>query len=1135
MALITPTSSFQALFDRVATLEQMVTSPDVIPSGGSTGSFESITLTPPGGGPAVVLDATIPGVPTGLTAAAGAFQEKSYADLSWTAPASPPAYSYQVEVARKDVTAGTYAISEVRQTVGTSMRVEGLDAGVVYGYRVAGLSRAGTIGSFSARFDFTATLDSTAPPAVTGLTVLRGAASVIATWSASTADDVKNGHGIYQVELSIDNFATVLTSARQGGTVMVFGNQTTQQTYFVRVAAIDSSGNQGPYSTIVSTTAGGITSTMILADAIGPTQLAAGSVTAAKVAFSVGGGNLLKNSGFESQAGVLANWDATIVSSVTPGRSGAGTAVRLATATAQYAQQTLVLPPGSYVFTAWLRANALTTNGYGIQVSGGTSTNTLAAASNLTTGWVRHTAYVTTTAATTTVYFQIVTTSNAGAAGTLDVDDVQVEAGTLATSYAPKPDEILPGTVGTAEIAANAVTAAKITANTITAAQIAADTITANEIAANAITATELNANAVTAGKIAANAITATNIQSGAITTDKLTVAQTGDNKIINGDFEGTTYVQNGQTVPESWGANDAFTAGSAIGRSTGANGVGYSAWLLPASGGASVALISKGFPVLANQTYTWSARYLTEAAKAAGLYVQAFVVPSAGLYTTTGNIEIFQLVFNAGGSAGVWNYADGKFTTTTNGYLIIRLYTEDPSVGVAVRFDEIYVRPVERSVTIADGSISAVNITSGTITADLIGAGQITTNLMTANSINGDRISGNTLDVAKIITSTLAAKTITIGAGGQLQVGTNPGAGTTGLIFNSQGISLYNASARTVFLDAATGAATFTGTVSGSTITGSVYQTASAGARIVIATTLGAYGSDSVANLFFLSSRSGAGDYNAGRIFAYNNNSTSTGLVIQSGTASAGSDYPPNIILLSGSTVQNSQVNIGAGSVNVSGSFGVQPGLGTSGIGPYGIYSTGNGTNTLAIQAVSGFIEASVYQNGDWGNRGFRSTGTGGGVAAGYGFYVPSYSSACSITWRPDIPALIAYNSNDSSGVPFWASSHVVFSSAALKSEIVPMDVGVDTLRKLSPKRFKFNTVEGRKGVKSDNQYGLIAEEVAAIFPAAVRPDEHGKPLGISLDQLIALLVKVCQEHDESMSLLSTRFDELKALVNKK
>lgn len=112
----------------------------------------------------------------------------------------------------------------------------------------------------------------------------------------------------------------------------------------------------------------------------------------------------------------------------------------------------------------------------------------------------------------------------------------------------------------------------------------------------------------------------------------------------------------------------------------------------------------------------------------------------------------------------------------------------------------------------------------------------------ITFGEMSGDRITANTIDVAKLKADTaLISKTLIIGAGGVFKVGNPP---TTGMFINDQGISLYAGGARTVFLDAVTGNASFKGTIDATggtfsgnitasgTITGGVLQSAMSGAR---------------------------------------------------------------------------------------------------------------------------------------------------------------------------------------------------------------------------------------------------------------------------------------------------------------
>ena len=86
-------------------------------------------------------------------------------------------------------------------------------------------------------------------------------------------------------------------------------------------------------------------------------------------------------------------------------------------------------------------------------------------------------------------------------------------------------DKIFAGAVSADKIAANAVGAVAIAAGAVLADKIDAGAVTAVKIAAGAIIAEKIGAGAVTADKIAANAVTAVKIEAGAVTADKINVA----------------------------------------------------------------------------------------------------------------------------------------------------------------------------------------------------------------------------------------------------------------------------------------------------------------------------------------------------------------------------------------------------------------------------------------------------------------------------------------------------------------------------------------------------------------------------------------------------------------------------------
>jgi hypothetical protein len=58
--------------------------------------------------------------------------------------------------------------------------------------------------------------------------------------------------------------------------------------------------------------------------------------------------------------------------------------------------------------------------------------------------------------------------------------------------------------------------------------------------------------------------------------------------------------------------------------------------------------------------------------------------------------------------------------------------------------------------------------------------------------------------------------------------------------------------------------------------------------------------------------------------------------------------------------------------------------------------------------------------------------------------------------------------------------------------------------------------------------QYGLIAEEVAAVAPELVAPDLDGKPYSVKYHELPALLLNEVQEQEREIAALKAQMAEL-------
>lgn len=204
-------------------------------------------------------DQTPPDVPTGF--AATGYNDSTdpsgntgYVSLTWTASAAADVKGYTVKFGRSAAALDTY------MTFGkvTSGRLDNLRSGITYYFAIA--SNDGVNNSaFTTTISASIPGDTTVPVAPTGLSAVAGLNNVIAYWNRNSETDVDLGRGTYQFQLSADNtFATTLYDKSGSATVASFTGLTTGTTYYIRVRAIDSTGNVGAWSSAASATPGKI-------------------------------------------------------------------------------------------------------------------------------------------------------------------------------------------------------------------------------------------------------------------------------------------------------------------------------------------------------------------------------------------------------------------------------------------------------------------------------------------------------------------------------------------------------------------------------------------------------------------------------------------------------------------------------------------------------------------------------------------------------------------------------------------------------------------------------------------------------------------------------------------------------------
>jgi len=208
------------------------------------------------------VDTTPPNVPSGLTVQAFSDTTDSsgstgYVMLSWTGSSSTDLLGYYIRYGTSATVWDGYDFLEKGQT---TKRISNLRSGQTYYFQINA-----TDGSNPSAYvptppvSVTIPGDTTVPAAPTGLSVVPGFNNIIAYWNRNSENDVDLGRGTYQFQLATSSaFTSVLQDRTITGTVASFTGLTTGTTYYVRVRAIDASGNAGTWSAVGSATPGKI-------------------------------------------------------------------------------------------------------------------------------------------------------------------------------------------------------------------------------------------------------------------------------------------------------------------------------------------------------------------------------------------------------------------------------------------------------------------------------------------------------------------------------------------------------------------------------------------------------------------------------------------------------------------------------------------------------------------------------------------------------------------------------------------------------------------------------------------------------------------------------------------------------------
>ncbi len=184
------------------------------------------------------------------------------------------------------------------------------------------------------------------------------------------------------------------------------------------------------------------------------------------------------------------------------------------------------------------------------------------------------------------------------------------------------------------------------------------------------------------------------------------------------------------------------------------------------------------------------------------------------------------------------------------------------------------------------------------------------------------------------------------------------------------------------------------------------------------------------------------------------------------------------------------------------------------------GTLSASTGSNNVAIGNTAGGALGTGDNNIDIANAGLAADaatiriGTTGVHTATYVAGI----NAVNVTGG----AAVVVNANGQLGV--------VVSSRRFKEDIHPMADASDRLMQLEPVTFRYK--EASPDGTQPLQFGLIAEQVAAVYPELAVYDKQGEVETLQYQQLPALLLNEIQKQHQTIQSLETRLAEVEKLL---
>ena len=399
---------------------------------------------------------------------------------------------------------------------------------------------------------------------------------------------------------------------------------------------------------------------------------------------------------------------------------------------------------------------------------------------------------------------------------------------------------------------------------------------------------------------------------------------------------------------------------------------------------------------------------------------------------------------------------------------------------------------------TVGSGTVSSVGTASGLTGGPITSTGTISiatsgvTDSMIATGISGSKISGNISGSAASISGSISESQVT-------NLSTDLG-------------SKVSRAGDTMSGDLSLPSLTLSGNLNlpATTATTGIIKS---GTNTLIST----YGS----NNFFAGVNAGHSNTTG-----YSNTASGAGALYSNTTANSNTAFGSSALYTQSYNAgyETSNTAVGDQSMYYNQPTSINNGKHNTAIGVQALYSNTTGSGNIAIGYGAGYSQTTGNNN--------IYIGTVGGVAGESNVIRIGGGSTTYIQgiWNSNVsnPGGVTQVYVDNTG-----HVGVVLSSRRFKEDIQDMGNTTDGLMRLRPVTFYYKP-EYANGSHL-LQYGLIAEEVAKVYPDLVAYDDKGEPNTVSYQFVNAMLLNEVQKQHREIENLKERLSQLEALMNRK